>query len=134
MIGVRGLSGYLALISSIVLAVGAAVWLNASGEYAKVIVGLSVAGPPLLVAVLGPAFRLVPLLAAASVAYTVWFCLIARDHAEIAAKNEFGALELRPVAAAWLVAGLLTAVASVSGIKVARRRRARRAARRRRGN
>ena len=129
MIGVRGLSGYLALISSIVLAVGAAVWLNASGEYAKVIVGLSVAAPPLLVAVLGPAFRLVPLLAAASVAYTVWFCLIARDQAEIAARNEFGALRLWPVAAAWAIGLLVVAVATVSGVRVARRRRARRAGR-----
>ena len=134
MISVRLLSGLLALVSAVVVSVGAAVWLENTSDNAKIVVGLSVAGPPLVVAWFGPRFRIVPLLGVASAAYATWFCLVARDHAKIAAQDELGALELWPVAAAWVVAGVVTAVASFSAIKVARRRRARRAARRRRGD
>ena len=133
MIGVRGLSGYLALLCSIVLMVGASVWLNASDD-AKVIIGLTFAGPTLVVALLGPAFRVVPLLGAGSVAYTVWFCLVARDQADVATENMLGAFDLWPVAAAWGVAAVVAAIASASAIRIARRRSARRAERHRRGD
>ena len=132
MIGVRGSSGYLAYLSSIVLMVGAAVWLNASDD-AKVIIGLSFAGPTLVVALLGPGFRIVPLLGAGSAVYAVWFCLIERDQADIAAESVLGAFHLWPVVAAWAVAGVVAVVVAASAIRIARRRSARRAERRRRG-
>ena len=128
MLGVRSLSGYLALVASIVVAVAASVWLTASDE-AKVVIVVSVAGPTVLVAVLGPAFRLAPVLAAAAVAYAVWFCFVARDQADVAAENVLGALRLWPVIVAWGVAGVLVVLASVSAIRIANRR-ARRAERR----
>ena len=129
MLGVRSLSGYLALVASMIVGVAAAVWLNAS-ENAKMVIITSVAGPTVLIAVLGPRFRLASVLGAAAAVYATWFCFAARDRPDVAADNMLGALELWPVAVAWGVAGIVVAVAANSSLRIARRR-ARRAEQRR---
>jgi hypothetical protein len=121
----RSVSGWVALVSSIVAAVAAAVWLDVSGDGAKAIVGLSVAGPPLVVALLGPAFRVVHVLAIASAAYAAWFCVVARDDDELAGDDMLGALELWPVAVAWLVAAVVAFASAFYALRRRRRRLAR---------
>jgi hypothetical protein len=118
--------GYVVLVSAIAAAVGAAVSMTDSSENAQVLVVASIAAPLVLVAVLGPAFRVMPLLAVGSVAYAVWVWLAARSELELPARDELAAIRLWPVALAWCVAALVAAAASITAIRRAMRRRARR--------
>ena len=118
--------GYLALMSAIAAAVGAAVSLTDSSEYAQVLIVASVAAPLVLVAVLGPAFRVIPLLVIGSVGYTAWVWLAARSELEVPARDGLAAIRLWPVVLAWCVAALVAAAASINAGRRAARRRARR--------
>jgi hypothetical protein len=118
--------GYLVLVSAIAAAVGAAVSLTDSSENTQVLVVASVAAPLVLVAVLGPAFRVIPLLAIGSVAYTAWVWLAARNKLELPARDGLAAIRLWPVVLAWCVAALVAAAAAINAGRRAARRRARR--------
>ena len=120
--------GYLVLVSAIVAAVGAAVSLTDSSENVQIAVVASVGAPLAVIAVLGPAFRVIPLLAIGSVAYAAWVWLVARGELELAGGDELAAVRLWPVALAWCVAALVAAAASINGIRRSMRRRARRKA------
>ena len=118
--------GYLVLVSAIVAAVGAAVSSTESSENAQVVIAASIGAPLVLIAVLGPTFRAIPLLAIGSVAYAAWVWLAARGELELAGGDELAAIRLWPVALAWCVAALVAAAASINGIRRAMRRKARR--------
>jgi hypothetical protein len=122
----RSISGWLSLVSSVVVAVAATTWLDVSGDVAKVVVGLTLAGPPLVVALLGPSYRVIHLFAAASVAYASWFCLVAHDRAETAQGEVLDEIPRWPVAAAWTLAGALVVASLLEGVRRWRRRRSRR--------
>jgi hypothetical protein len=124
----RALWVWLALIAAIVVAVGASVLPDSVGENTLVVFVVVASVPPVVVAVLGPSFGVLPLLGVAAAGYAAWFWL-ELDSTDVAAGSWFALFELWSVDVGWIVAGVLVAAATVSARRRARRRRDRQRAR-----